>query len=310
MVTLNTTTPQVTLDARTLFKSLDSDPLKFMSFSGADIQCFFFGEDLDPVIEDIDAASSLTQAEKTILKQKLNKKNVAILPFAELQTLTISSTRSCGPIRRLGEIEPIQYKKGARTIAGTMIFAMLSRDIFTQYMDRIIPGVQNNSWTGPDFVDQIPPFNILINMSNESGRAASGILIGVEIVNFGTTFSIDDMYTESTYSYVAKHYTPVVDDPETTLKNFNNLTRYVGPKPLSQMLLEEAKLLETQNKARRVSREFFDFLSKLPNRIRDKMSSHYEDLYDAWKEIDSINRARSNGYRSNRPGAQGVVFPE
>lgn len=271
---------------RSVFRTLDNDPLRFMSFAGSDIQCFFFGENLDPVMEDIEAAEALTSSEKQILKQSLAKHNKAILPFGELQTLTISSARSAGPVRRLGEIEPLEYKLGARTIAGTMIFAMLNRDVFSQYMDRVIPGVENNAWTGPDFVDQIPPFNILISLANEAGRAANGVLIGVKITNFGTTFSVDDMYTEATYNYVATHYSPVVDDVETTMSNYYNLnSRYNTPMSVSRALITDAKILDSQNQARRVSKEFYEFLLKLPTKIADKVSTYYRDIEDTWSEV-------------------------
>ena len=55
-------------------------------------------------------------------------------------------------------------------------------------------------------MDEIPPFNVLIRGANEYGAMSSGILVNVVLTNFGTTFSVDDLYTEATYSYVADYY--------------------------------------------------------------------------------------------------------
>lgn len=263
---------------------VDRNLIKLDSYSGTDIQCFFFGENIQPVLADIYSANSLTETEKKFLAAKISINNKVVLPFAELQTLTISSARSFGPIRRLGEIEPVEYKGGARTIAGTMIFSMINRDIFSQYMDRVIPGVENNNWSGPDFVDQIPSFNILIKGGNELGREGSGILIGVKITNFGTTFSVDDMYTESTYNYVARHYSPFVDDIETTMNNFRSIRSMATDTPLSQKI-SDAVYMEIANERTRRPREFLEAVAKLPEQVRRAILRYNVDIHEYNEEL-------------------------
>jgi hypothetical protein len=129
--------------------------------------------------------------------------------FAELSTLSISSARSVFPVRRLGESHVKDYTRGARTIAGTMVFALLDRDVFAElYRDNpkeLIGGA-------PFFVDQIPEFNIFIAGANEYGGTISAGLVGITLTNCGMTLSVDDIYTEVTYTYVAQHFFPVVAD--------------------------------------------------------------------------------------------------
>ena len=62
------------------------------------------------------------------------------------------------------------------------------------------------------FVDQVPRFDVVLSAANEYGAVANAVLKGVTISNFGTTMSVDDMYMESTYTYVAEQFWPFVED--------------------------------------------------------------------------------------------------
>ena len=61
----------------------------------------------------------------------------------------------------------------------------------------------------PYFVqDRMPPFNLLITGVNEYGHVMQSAIFGVTLVADGTTLSIDDLYTEVQYTYVARHRMP------------------------------------------------------------------------------------------------------
>lgn len=125
----------------------------------------------------------------------------------ELQTITISSTTSVLPVRRIGESRPVSFLKGSRTFAGSMVFTLLGNDPFREIfgIDALNnSAVNDNSW----HIDQMPPFDIIIVAQNETGGVGIQIIDSARIVNWGTTFSVDDMYTESTYTYIAEHVTP------------------------------------------------------------------------------------------------------
>ncbi len=128
---------------------------------------------------------------------------------AEIQTLTISSTTSVLPVRRVGEARPKAYTKGARTFAGSMVFTIMDSDPFK---DIFAIDALSNSMSSDDswHIDQMPPFDITIVMNNETGGMAVQMIHNARIVNWGTTYSVDDMYSEYTYSYVAEHVTPLL----------------------------------------------------------------------------------------------------
>lgn len=58
------------------------------------------------------------------------------------------------------------------------------------------------------YVDQIPPFDVVIIAANEYGKAATMRIYGIEILNEGSGFSIDDMVIENQMTYVCRTLLP------------------------------------------------------------------------------------------------------
>lgn len=56
----------------------------------------------------------------------------------------------------------------------------------------------------PEYADQLMPFNITITMANEFGSRSGMEIYGVQLLNEGTGFSIDDVVTAKAYSFVAR----------------------------------------------------------------------------------------------------------
>jgi hypothetical protein len=149
--------------------------------------------------------SSLTQSIQNL--QKNQKDSIHFKTFAEIQTLSVTTRRSVNPVRRLGEKFPAYYTRGPRTIAGSMLFIQLDGDVLLDLARR----TDHDAFDGePSFiVDRLPPFNILITGINERGHMVQGALFDVTILAGGTTFSVDDMYTEQQHTYVARWMTPM-----------------------------------------------------------------------------------------------------
>ncbi len=262
----------------------------FSSFAGTDIQCFFFGNIAEQLLERVRNDTSLsTEERKRIEEQTIN--DLKVEPFAELQTLTVSIASSFGPVRRLGEKEAVEYKGGARTIAGSMIFAVLNRDVFHKFMRNKLVATSSENYTSPDYVDQIPAFNILVQGINEFGSVASGMLIDVKLTNFGTTFSVDDMYLESTYNYVARQWVPFVDDVKQTLKDFIRSANY--PQKTSS-LVENTLLVDSYKGLREsLSRLEFEFFHGLPERVKESITQSGTNAIHKIRELmSSVFRAK------------------
>ena len=65
-----------------------------------------------------------------------------------------------------------------------------------------------NSVMRPWYVDQIRPFDVVIVAMNEYGMGAQMRIYGIEILNEGSGFSIDDIVIENQMTYVARTILP------------------------------------------------------------------------------------------------------
>ena len=132
--------------------------------------------------------------------------------MASLQTMSISSTRDHKAARRLGSSWAFDFSRGSRTIAGSLVFAVINGDAFKSFREATS---QYNALSREDaehyLADALPPFNIVFTASNESGSTLVGMLIGVRLTNTGMSFGIHDIYTEQVYSFVAEMYVPMKD---------------------------------------------------------------------------------------------------
>jgi hypothetical protein len=169
---------------------LDEAPASWASFSGADCH--------------VAAYVPITRAKEG----PPGKKASGFKVFAELQTISISSHRGFTQVRCMGESWIRETARGTRTYGGTMVFSVLDRDVFTDLYDE---WEMESRTEFPTFVDMLPPFTITIQAVNEQGRVASMALYDVTILSNGMTLSIDDILTETTYSFVAQWVTPFMD---------------------------------------------------------------------------------------------------
>ena len=58
------------------------------------------------------------------------------------------------------------------------------------------------------YLDQLPPFNIVLNAVNEYGHRMRKTIWNVEILNSGSGISIDDIMIDESMTFVATHITP------------------------------------------------------------------------------------------------------
>jgi hypothetical protein len=127
----------------------------------------------------------------------------------ELTTITVSIHREKCPVRSCGHINPRGFSRGRRTIAGTLILTQFWMDVLYRFLD--IPWSKDISadsrYKKPD---QLPPLDFTFLFGDEYGHASYRRLLGVELVTDGTVYSINDMLTEQTISYMAMDFSPLL----------------------------------------------------------------------------------------------------
>jgi hypothetical protein len=131
--------------------------------------------------------------------------------LAELQTVSWSIFREKSPVRTLGAVYPRSFVRGPRTIAGTMVFTLFDKsalhDILTLGLNPYNTGTENDRdyyQNTTALIDQLPPLDITIIASNEYGQTSYMNLWGLEFMNDGGTFSIEDLFTETVVQYSAR----------------------------------------------------------------------------------------------------------
>lgn len=171
---------------------------------------------------------------------------VAGVALGAAQAMSYAVQREKAPIYVMGRVSPRAFSRGKRGIAGTLVTLMLDKhfmqqDPFTGMKfiadnDEFIPTATNTdaNFSGDNFlldqasnggirtddysssfsvksawyVDQLPPFNAAIVAANEYGMASSMRIYGIEILNEGSGFSVDDMVIENQMTYVALEVYP------------------------------------------------------------------------------------------------------
>lgn len=118
-----------------------------------------------------------------------------------LQTLSYSIHQEKIPVRVLGNLNAKDWVFGPRTIAGSLAFAVLNQHWLVDLYEQLYNDAEMK---GSHFIaDEIPPFSITVSFSNEYGFDSKMVLYGVRLIDEGQSMSINDLYIENTYQFVA-----------------------------------------------------------------------------------------------------------
>lgn len=135
--------------------------------------------------------------------------------LAEIQTLSWSIYRDKAPFRPLGSVYPKSYTRGSRTIGGSMVFAMFYKHVLHELLELNL-GIYSTGTSDHDsyknttaLIDQLPPLDLSFVFANEYGALSYMGLYGVEFIQEGATFSIEDIYSEAVVQYVARDIDPI-----------------------------------------------------------------------------------------------------
>lgn len=121
--------------------------------------------------------------------------------FGSLQTFSYSIHQEKAPVRTLGDVNAITYVDGPRTIAGSMVFAVLDKHVIYEIMDDVYK--KGNYQNKHFLMDELPNFDVTLSFANEYGRQSTISVYNCTIIDEGQIMSINDILTENTYHYYA-----------------------------------------------------------------------------------------------------------
>jgi hypothetical protein len=80
----------------------------------------------------------------------------------------------------------------------------------------------------PQYLDQVLPFDIVITASNEYGAVAQMAIHGVEIINSGSSLSMDDITTDEACTFIATSLTSWHKQGFIKIRDDGRSTEFVG----------------------------------------------------------------------------------
>lgn len=147
------------------------------------------------------------------LKEKLEhlrsiqEESSTTIELGTLQTISVQSHREKYAVRALGHSYARGYTRGTRTIAGSMIFTIFNEHALLKLiraMGRSQTYGEKDMELSTLLPDQLPPIDITIAFANEYGALSDFRLYGVEFVNDGATYSIEDLLSEQIINFVCR----------------------------------------------------------------------------------------------------------
>jgi len=132
--------------------------------------------------------------------------------LGNVETISYSLHRDKMPVRTLGRTYAKDYVRGQRTIAGSLIFVQFDEAPLYKLYEFFNKKLENQHRFSSPVADEIPPFDLMLVFNNEYGYGSVIKMYGVEIVDEGGTFSINDIYSENVMQFIAKDIDPMVSN--------------------------------------------------------------------------------------------------
>lgn len=175
----------------------------------------------------------------------------AVIELDDVMTLSYSIFRVKVPVVTLGQNSVDGYGLGVKTVAGTMIRSVFMTDRLSEFQTNCyllnqeqiqerLDNLDGKMSTGVPLKDQLAfmkddlsYFNIyMVSVSEELKNYTSNapfmkqeMIIGAMIINNGQTYSIEDLITESTFSFQAKSVR-TASDPSDYSRGFSSNTAF------------------------------------------------------------------------------------
>lgn len=128
-----------------------------------------------------------------------------VYTLGSLQTLSVSTHQDKKSVRVIGSVNALDYTMGPRTIAGSLVFAVFDQHFATEMFSDLAK-ITDRTFFLPD---ELPAIDLTITFANEYGRTSRMAIYGVRIINEGQVMSVNDLYTENTYQFVANAMEPL-----------------------------------------------------------------------------------------------------
>lgn len=165
--------------------------------------------------------------------------------IGSLTTISYSMYRNKVPVINIGRTNINGITRGSRIYAGTMVFTLINKHWLRELQDQA-PYLK-------DFptlkVDELPLFDIMIVSANEYGSACSMFIYGVDFTDEAQTLSVEDLFTENLFKFVAREVSvfdeEIITASDTVQKKYYTINTGVLK---NYYVDEQARQADAQNK--------------------------------------------------------------
>jgi hypothetical protein len=195
-------------------------------------------------------------------------KDTTSLPYIYLGSaisISYSVYRAKTPVHRLGDVTPNGFAIGKKTVAGTIVKAVMEEDEINDYLAKVAKTEVLNTkniipLTSKTFSkeyanvmkDDLLDFNIILLFTSEyTDSFKAETIYGANIINNGQIMSSMDLFTETTMSFIAKDVKQMSDlnDYETkTTDGKNSKTTFIHSRTISPVPTASATLFSSRKK--------------------------------------------------------------
>ncbi len=145
------------------------------------------------------------ESQLDILQKTKALGSTSTIALGSLQTMSIQSHREKFGVRSLGFSYVKGYTRGPRTLAGSMIFVIFDEHPLLKLIRAMGADL---TWQDPSLStllpDQLPPIDLTVTFANEYGSLSRLNIYGVEFINDGVTFSVDNLMSEQVMNFVCR----------------------------------------------------------------------------------------------------------
>lgn len=120
--------------------------------------------------------------------------------LGSLSTISYSMYRDKKPVPVIGRINVGGFTRGTRIYAGTLIFTLLNQHWVNELKEKVDWLKSINRLK----TDELPLFDLMIVCANEYGAAMQMFIYGVDLTEEGQVLSIEDLFIENTFNFVAR----------------------------------------------------------------------------------------------------------
>ena len=125
---------------------------------------------------------------------------ISPIVIGSLTTVSYSMYRNKVPVINIGRTNINGITRGSRIYAGTMVFTLINKHWVRELQDRV-PYLAEFTTIK---TDELPLFDIMVVSANEYGNSCTMFIYGVDFTDEAQTLSIEDLFTENVFKFVAR----------------------------------------------------------------------------------------------------------